>query len=201
MRRKTPEIDVRKLKGFKYFEMIDELLARLRPVGTQRDRAGNRDLFFDQYAVLMLLYFFNPTVSSLRGLQKFTTLEKVQKLCGVRPTALGSLSEASRVFDPAALEPIIAELGERAAHVEGAMPAAREAALAGLVAVDGSLLPALPKMAWALWQDSSHRAAKMHVAFGVFEGVPRQATVTAGSASEREQLRQFVNLTRPAAAS
>jgi hypothetical protein len=94
----------------------------------------------------------------------------VQKLCGVRPTALGSLSEASRVFDPAA----------------------REAALAGLVAVDGSLLPALPKMAWASWQDSTHWAAKMHVAFGVFEGVPRQATVTVGNASERDQLRQMV---------
>ncbi|MEO2031564.1 MAG: hypothetical protein ABGZ35_05720, partial [Planctomycetaceae bacterium] len=90
----------------------------------------------------------------------------VQKLCGVRPTALGSLSEASRVFDPAALEPIVAEPGERVARADGAV-------LAGLVAVDGSLLPALPKMAWASWQDSTHWAAEMHVAFGGFEGVPR----------------------------
>jgi hypothetical protein len=52
----------------------------------------------------------------------------VQKLCGVRPTALGSLSEASRVFDPAALEPILAEPGERVARADGAVPAAREAA-------------------------------------------------------------------------
>ena len=111
MGRKMPEIDVRKPERFKYFKMIDELRAWLRPVGTQRDRASNRDLFFDQYAVLVLLYFFNPTVSSLRGLQKFATLEKLHKLCGIRPTALGSLSEASRVFDPAALEPIIAEPG------------------------------------------------------------------------------------------
>ena len=62
-------IDPRKLQGFKYFELIDELLQRLRPVGTQRDRSGNRQLFFDQYATLMILYYFNSTVQTLRGLK------------------------------------------------------------------------------------------------------------------------------------
>src|SRR5438552_1261994 len=116
MAAKDGPIDPRKLQGFKYFELIDELLARLRPVGTERDRAGNRELFFDQYATLMVLYYFNPTVTTLRGIQQFTTLDKVQRLCGVKPTALGSLSEAARVFAPEALEPIIAELAAQAAH-------------------------------------------------------------------------------------
>ena len=39
--------------------------------------------------------------------------------------------------------------------------------LKNLVAVDGSLLPGLPRMTWALWQDQRHRAAKMHVQFEV----------------------------------
>lgn len=185
-------LDARKLQGFKYFELIDGLLARLRPVGTERDRAGNRDLFFDQYATLMILYDFNPTVTTLRGLQQFTTLEKVQRLCGVQPTALGSLSEAARVFDPQALEPIIAELAAQAAQSRAGLPSAQEAALAGLIAVDGSLLKALPRMAWALWQDATHRAAKMHVSFAVFPGVPIGATVTAGNGSEREELKKLV---------
>jgi hypothetical protein len=185
-------LDPRKLQGFKYFELIDGLLERLRPVGTERDRAGNRELYFDQYAALMILYYFNPTVTTLRGLQQFTTLEKVQRLCGVKPTSLGSLSEAARVFDPRALEPIITELAARAASSRTAFPSAKEAALAGLIAVDGSLLPALPRMAWALWQDPMHRAAKMHVAFAVFSGVPVGATVTAGNGSERDELRKLV---------
>lgn len=185
-------IDGRKLQGFKYFQLIDELLARLRPVGTERDRAGNRDLFFDQYATLMILYYFNPTVTTLRGLQQFTTLQKVQRLCGVKPTSLGSLSEAARVFDPAALEPVVAELAAQAARQGRSLPSAKEAALAGLIAVDGSLLKALPRMAWALWQDATHRAAKMHVAFAVFPGVPVAATVTAGNGSERDELRKLV---------
>jgi hypothetical protein len=34
----------------------------------------NRDFFFDQYAGLLLLYFFTPAVAALRGLQKITGL-------------------------------------------------------------------------------------------------------------------------------
>jgi hypothetical protein len=185
-------IDSRKLQGFMYFKALDALLERLRPVGTERDRAGNRELFFDQYAALLILYFFNPTVTTLRGLQQFTTLEKVQRLCGVKPTALGSLSEAARAFDSQALQPIIAELATQAARRGATLPSAKEAALAGLIAVDGSLLKALPRMAWALWQDATHRAAKMHVAFAVFPGVPVSAAVTAGNGSERAELRKLV---------
>ena len=181
-----------KLQGLKYFRLIDTMLERLRPVGTERDKSRNRELFFDQYATLMLLYFFNPAVTSLRGVQNFTTLEKVQQLCGVKPTALGSLSEAASVFNPEALQPVIAELAKQVMAAPGTMPKAQEAALRGLVAVDGTLLKALPRMAWALWQSPTQRAAKVHVAFSVFPGVPEQVSVTSANASERQELRQFV---------
>src|SRR4051794_14771484 len=82
------------LQGFKYFTLLGPLLERLRPVGTARDRAGNRQLFFDQYAALFLLYFFSPVLTSLRGLQQATGLDKVQKLLGCGRVSLGALSEA-----------------------------------------------------------------------------------------------------------
>lgn len=189
---KDAPLDARKLQGFKYFRLINELMKKLHQVGTERDRARNRQLFYDQYATLMILYFFNPTVTTLRGLQQFTTLEKVQKMCGVKPTALGSLSEAARVFDPKALEPIIEELATQATQLPHAIPDAQEAALAGLIAVDGSLLQAAPRVAWALWQNSMNRAAKMHVAFAVFGQVPVDVKVTHGNASERAELRKLV---------
>lgn len=192
MKTKDAPLDARRLEGFKYFRLIDDLLPRLRDVGTRRDKAGNRELFCDQYVTLLLLDFFNPTVTSLRGLQKFSTLEKIQQLCGIKPTSLASLSEAARVFDPVLLEPIIAQLAERARLSPGAMPPADQAALAGLVAVDGSLLQAVSRMAWALWQDAQHRAVKLHVAFGVFEQAPLQVSVTHGNGPEREELRRFV---------
>src|SRR5206468_1502491 len=72
---------------------------------------------------------------------------------------------------------------------------ADRAALRDLVAVDGTLLHALPRMAWAAWQGPTQRAAKVHVAFEVFRGTPADATVTAGVGPERQQLR--AELLRP----
>jgi len=57
----------RDIVGLKYFDRLMPLLERLHDVGTQRDRAGNRSLFFDQYCAFILLFLFNPIVTSLRG--------------------------------------------------------------------------------------------------------------------------------------
>src|SRR4029453_9460573 len=75
------------------------------------------------------------------------------------------------------------------AHLRPQLPLAEQAALAQLIAVDGRLLPALPRMAWALWQDDQHRAAKMQVAFAVLRQGPVAVTVTAGNGSERAEWR------------
>jgi hypothetical protein len=136
-----------------------------------------------------LLYFFNPVVTSLRGLQQTTTLAKVQERLGIRPTSLSALSEAAYVFDAALLHEVLRTLGAR---LRPQLPRAEHAALAQLIAVDGSLLPALPRMAWALWQDDQHRAAKMHVAFAVLRQGPLDVTVTAGNGSERAAWRRLV---------
>src|ERR1700691_3822904 len=97
--------------GLKYFDRLMPLLERLHPVGTQRDRAGNRQLFFDQYCAYLLLFLFNPIITSLRGIQQASELKKVQKRLGCPRSSLGSLSEAVTVFDPERLKEIIAELG------------------------------------------------------------------------------------------
>jgi hypothetical protein len=162
------------------------LLESLHQVGTQRDKAQNRQLFFDQYGALLLLYFFNPILTSLRGIQQASHLEKVQKKLGCRGISLGSLSEAANVFDARKLEEIIAEL---AARIPQQTLTRDQQALKNLTAVDGSLLPALSKMAWALWLDDEHRAAKMHVAFEVLRGIPVKVTITEGNGNEKHELR------------
>lgn len=187
--KRRPELRASDLRGFKYFQMLTPLLERLHEVGTQRDRAGNRQLFFDQYAGLLLLYFFNPVVTSLRGIQQASALDKVQKLLGVRRTSLGSLSEATGVFAAEPLRQIVQELARKALPLEHGRDAE---ALSGLTAVDGSLLRALPRMAWALWQDDRHRAAKLHLHFEVLKGVPVDATLTPAACSEPDQLRAML---------
>src|SRR5438105_10378050 len=156
---KRPSLKERDLRGFKYFKLLMPLLKRLRRIGTARDKAGNRVVFFDNYVSLLLLYFFNPIVSSLRGLQQASDLEKVQRVLGVRRASLGSLSEAGCVFSAQPLRAIVQELAQRAWPLQRG----REAeALHNLCAVDGTILTALAKMAWALWK-TKHHAVKMHL--------------------------------------
>jgi hypothetical protein len=181
------------LQGFKYFETVLPLLARLHDAGTARDVAGNRRLFFDQYAALLLLYFFNPILTSLNGLQQASGLAKVQRVTGGGRVSKGSLSEAQGVFDAALLEGLIAELARRVAPVT---PPQEWAALRDLVAVDGSLLPACSRLLWALWLDEQKRAAKMHVHFEVLRGIPLRVSVTAGNDSEAAQLRRTLEAGR-----
>src|ERR1700751_4803208 len=186
MATRLPPIRDKDLQGLKYFKLLGPVLDQLHGNATARDPAGNRDLFYDQYACLLLLFFFNPVVQSLRGIQQASELDKVQRLFGCNRVSRGALSEASRVFDPELLHSLIGDIaGQTLPLVHG-----KEAeALRGLTAVDGSLLPALPKMAWALWLDPQHRAAKMHVHFDILKGVPVETTVTAGNDSEIDQLR------------
>jgi hypothetical protein len=186
-RKPKPPVAAKDLQGFKYFAMVRPLLERLHADGTASDKAGNRQLFYDQYAALLLLYFFNPILTSLNGLRQATELDKVQKVLGCSRVSAGSLSEAQGIFNPALLEGLIAELVQRVAPVT---PPREWAALKGLTAVDGSLLPCCSRMAWALWVDEKNRAAKMHVQFEVLRGIPTQVTLTAGQGSETEQLRR-----------
>jgi hypothetical protein len=99
-------------------------------------------------------------VTSLNGLQQATGLDKVQKLLGIKCVSMGTLSESAGVFDPSPLQNIIREHAGRAVPLSSG----REAeALQGLTAVDGLVLKALQRMAWALWQDEQHRGVKLHL--------------------------------------
>ena len=188
-RQRTPALQPEQLQGYKYFARLRPLLERLHGHACQRDRAGNRRLHYDHYAALLLFYFFNPILTSLRGLQRASALDKVQQRLGCGRAALASLSEASRVFDPELLRPL---LGELAAQARPVVTGKDADALAALTAVDGSFWRGLPRMAWALWTDKAHRGAKLHLHFDVLKGVPVDATVTPAACSEPDQLRAML---------
>lgn len=184
--RKEP-IREKDIQGFKYLRDFFPLLERFHSVREHH----NRDFHFDKYIALLLLYFFNPVLTSLRGIQQASHLNKVKKELGIKGLGLTTLSEASTVFDADLLAPIIKELAKKATHLE------RDPKLKmlqqALVAVDGSLLPALPKMAWALWLDDQHRAAKLHLELDVLKGIPTNAKITDGNANEKTVFRGFLS--------
>jgi hypothetical protein len=177
------------LRGRGILKRFSHCLKRLHDIGTARDRAHNRTFFFDHLVGLLLLYFFNPLVHALRGLQSMTNWSLVRRRLNCPRVSLASLSEAGAVFDPEPLRQILIELSDQ---VPPACLPEEQAMLRTLTAVDGSLLPALPRILWALWQDDKHRAAKLHLHFEVARGIPVDASITHGSGSEIHELRQHL---------
>ena len=184
-----PKLKEADISGLKYFDQLAPLLKRLHKDGCDRDSAGNRRLHYDQYCMLLLLYLFNPVVTSLRGIQQASELKKVQKKLGCQRAALGSLSEATAVFDPERLKEIIAELGDQL------KPLQQDKRLTDIkqtiTLVDGSLLSALPSMMEASWRKAKDGNAlvkwRLHTHFEILRGVPTRVDVTPNGGGEHDE--------------
>ena len=183
---KIKEADV---TGLKYFKQLAPLFDRLRDDACGRDIAGNRKLHFDQYCMLILLYMFNPVVSSLRAIGQASELKKVQRKLACKRASLGSLSEASRVFNSELLREVIEELGEQLE------PVAADRRLAGvphaITAVDGSLLAALPLLVEAMQLNHEKGSGlvkwRLHAQFDVEKYVPTRIDVTRNGGGENDE--------------
>lgn len=188
------QIREKDVTGLKYFRRLLPLFERLHQVGCGRDKAGNRQLHMDQYCALVLLFLFNPCLRSLRALQQASQLKNVQRKLGCRRTSLGSLSEATDVFDPHRLREIIGELAEQTRPVRDI--AGKEVQQL-LTAVDGSVVKTLSTVAQAAYlktkQGESRSAWRLHTHFDVDRGVPTRIDVTSarnsGKAEEKNMLR------------
>jgi hypothetical protein len=197
-RKKAPEIRGRDIGGMRLLEKLLPLFDRLHDVGCARDKAGNRQLHFDQYCLLVLLYLFNPIVKSLRSIQQASELSKVQRRLGCPRAALGSLSEAGSVFDAERLKEIIAELGEQL------QPLARDPRLADirqkLTLVDSTLISALPRLMQASWLKCQTGSGlvkwRLHTHFEVDRHVPTRMELTpegGGPHDERAVLERTID--------
>jgi len=187
-------ITERDVTGLKYFRQLLPLFERLHDVGCERDKASNRLLHMDQYCALVLLFMFNPCLRSLRALQQASQLKNVQKKLGCPRTSLGSLSEATQVFDPERLREIIGELAE---HTKPIRDVARREVKQLLTAVDGSVVQTLSSVAEAAYlkdrNGQSKSAWRLHTHFDILRGVPTQIDVTTakngGKTDEKNVLR------------
>ena len=188
-RSKKQKLRDRDVAHLKYFDQIAPLLERLHDVGCQRDIAHNRDLHYDQYCLLILLFLFNPMVDSLRAIQRASELKKVQQRLGCPRTSLGSLSEATQVFDPELLKPIIAELGAQL------LPIAADKRLKDIAQtitlVDGTLVSALPSMMEASVLKAETGSGKikwrLHTHFEVAKNWPVRMDLTPDGGGENDE--------------
>lgn len=173
------------IQGLKFFKKIRPMLETLHGIGAARDKSDNRQLHMDQYGVLVLMWLFNPILSSLRGLQQASELAAVQKKFGVGRASLGSLSESVTIFDPEPLKRIAASL---ATEVPSADPSRFDVIGKQLTAVDGSVFRTAVRVASLSWLPCKGNGTnkstpvdgyRMHTHFEILRGIPERIDATA----------------------
>jgi hypothetical protein len=196
---------VAKLGHFKQLRKVAGMLAFLHDNGCDRDKAANRELHFDDYVLLILLWMFNPAIDSMRALQRVAGVQEVQKKLNIKRFSLGSFSESCRQFEPSMLKSVVEQLA-------GEMhPVARQELfkkLPGMVElVDGTLLKTLRTVVEAMWLPGTdgkeaHRthAWKLHLNFDVDHHVPVSWELTdargKGASDEKNVLRRRLQADR-----
>jgi hypothetical protein len=190
------EIEARDLQGFKKLDRVAKLVAHLHTVGCERDRAGNRELHFDEYVILVLLYLFNPLIDSMQTLQKASDLSEIQQRLGIKRFSLGSFSESCRVFEPERLQEVVQQL---AGELQGIERQELFKELPGrLTLVDSTLLQTLTSVTEAVFmphaQGPYRHAWRLHLQLDVDHHVPTAWDVTppknTGKSDEKNVLRR-----------
>ncbi len=190
MARRREPIREDQLQNWKLLERFrQEVLPLLRaqPL-TPTEQDHRRTLFAEDYFCAYLFAMLNPVVTSLRSLCHVSHCEKMRQVCSA-PLSPASFSAAQHLFAPGILDQVVRSLAQQALG-QGGDPRVRQA-LAALTAVDGTLLRAVPRMAWAPAAGPSH-AVRLHLHFSVFDQVPEAWTVTPGNVCERKVFNQTV---------
>lgn len=184
---KLSEADLRNWKLLAEFQRRMEPILHQAPLSdTELD--ARRKLLSADYFSLMLFGLLNPVLKTMRGLVAASALPRMKVEVARHQVSLGSFSEMQHLVDPELLAGLLRSLAAEAGPSFG--DAKVRERVGELVANDGTLLPALPRMAWALWQDSKNRAAKLHLELSVWRDVPTEFTVTEGKRCERSVWRQ-----------
>jgi hypothetical protein len=179
----VPEPELKNWKLLEAFQRrLRPILARETPSVTEQD--PRRTLFTEDYLSLVLFGLYNPALKSMRALCAASGQGRMTTQVCKHPVSLASFSEMQHLVDPELLAGLLRSIASEAQPVYGDQRV--RAHIQELVAVDGTLLPALPRMAWALWQDPTHRAAKLHLELAVWREVPVEFSVTEGNGSERK---------------
>lgn len=143
-------------------KLVRSLEKHMRDLRSE-DGHGNRRLYLDDVFVAYLLAFFNPAVRSLRTMEDFSQTRQLQKHLSVRQICKSTLSDFNKLADPQRLEPIILALRSRLIRKQHGHAVAEDnlpALLDQTIAVDGTFLPAVADVAWAICNSNNHGTKK-----------------------------------------
>jgi hypothetical protein len=164
------------------------LLQAQTPHSTEEDE--RRTLLAGDYFCSYLFAMLNPVITSMRALCHVSHCQKMRAV-STAPFSSAAFSEGQHLFDPAILEKVVRQLAqENQGRGQGGDARVRQA-LKALTAVDGTVLRAVPRMAWAP-AGGPGQAVKLHLHFNVFDQIPEAWPITPGKVSEPKVLAQTV---------
>lgn len=188
---KFTEQDLCNWKLVEHFRKV--LLPRLQQLPalpTELDE--RRKLTAEGYFSLFLFRMLNPVITSMRGLCQASKWKKMRSICA-EPVAPSSFSEAQHLFRPEVLADIVRDLAAQAmGMVEFGDPHVR-AAVKALTIIDGTVLRAVNRMAWAPAAGYGS-SIRLHLHFSAFDQVPVDWSITPGNVSE---LKEWKKKTKP----
>lgn len=182
------------VQGRRLVTMLQRHVEKLR----EESAHGNRRLFLDDVFVAYLLSFFNPSVRTLRTIEDFSQTRQAQKCLSVRRVCKSTLSDFNAIADPQRLQPIIAALREELGRRSLIQPPPRDfaALLKQVVAVDGTFLPAMADVAWAVCSRNQHEGechrARLDWQIDVHTWLPELVAVPEPGQSEGDSAAQAV---------
>jgi hypothetical protein len=187
---KVTEKDLRNWRLLDAFEdAVRRVFSKARLHPTLQD--PDRHLTYGRYLKLFLFGLFNPVVETMRGLCQVTALPRVQQeVCG-REVKPPRFSEMQHLIDPMLLREVFLYLVER---TDSSFEPHPKLAHLKLIAQDGSLWAALPRMVWAEYgvgQLGEAKGVRLHLRFNIIKGLPEDAKVQRGKSCERQALRQM----------
>lgn len=173
------------LVGLGYLELLDKHLRQLRNAHPH----SNRKLHYDDLFAAYLLAFYNPVLRSLRTIEDFSTAPQMRDHLSIERLCRSTLSNASSVFDPKLLVPLIAELRARLPQLPKT-DNKLEQLLRQAVLVDGSFFRTVSNVAWAIRRrtrgsaDKHEHFVRLDLQLCCATGVPAEVDISGKAGGE-----------------
>jgi hypothetical protein len=177
------------------WNLLDQFRQRVLPLlearpSTATELDERRTLFAEDYFCSYLFAMLNPVIVSLRSLCHVSHCQKMRQVSAA-PFSPAAFSAGQHLFAPEILEQVVRQLAaENQGRGQGGDQRVRQA-LSSLTAVDGTVLRAVPRMAWAPAAGPGS-ALRLHLHFSVFDQIPEAWPITPGNVCERKVFAQTV---------
>ena len=186
------------VQGGKYVKILQKFVKNLRDEEAANSN-GNQKLFLDDVVIAYLLTFFNASIKSLRTIEDFSQTRQGQKHLSIRKICKSTLSDFNALANPERLQPLIHALrkGLDKTQLKGKKKDRDLSALvAQAVAVDGTFIPALAEVLWAVQNRNQHGSqsyrARIDVMLQVDNWIPDAIVIPEPKQGEANSARQHI---------